>query len=92
MVHPPPASRQQAVPSDPGGGGGSGGSHGEVDKDGGVRAGRGSGHKWELPGNYRDFIVVMVFYLFFWRTKRIFVTAITGFKIYILIHSLIIFI
>ena len=22
-------------------------------------------HRWELPGNYRDFIVVMVFYLFF---------------------------
>ena len=45
-------------------------------------------HIWELPGKYRDFILVMVFYLFCWRTKRILVTAITGFKIYILIHPL----
>ena len=49
-------------------------------------------HRWELPGNYRDFIVVMVFYLFCRRTKRILVTAITGFKIYILIQSLMLFI
>ena len=28
-------------------------------------------HVWELPDNYRDFIGVMVFYLFCWRTKRI---------------------
>ena len=53
----------------------------------------GSGpHRWELPGNYRDFIVVMVFYLFCWRTKRIIVTPITYFKIYILIQSLMLFI
>ena len=44
-------------------------------------------HRWELPG-----IMVMVFYLFFRITKRILVTAITGFKIYILIESLILFI
>ena len=49
-------------------------------------------HIWELPGNYRDFIMVMVFYLFRWRTKRIIVTATTGFKIYILIQSLMLFI
>ena len=49
-------------------------------------------HIWELPGNYRDFIVVMVFYLFCWRTKRILVTAITDFKIYILIQSSMLFI
>ena len=48
--------------------------------------------RWELLGNYCDFIVVMVFYLFFWRTKRILVTAITGFKFYILIQSLMLFI
>ena len=46
------------------------------------------GHRWELPGIYRDFIEVMVFYFFCWRTKRILITAITGFKIYILIQSL----
>ena len=34
----------------------------------------------------------MVFYLFCWKTKRILVTAITGFKIYILIQSLMLFI
>ena len=34
----------------------------------------------------------MVFYLFCWRTKRILVTAITGFKIYILIQSLMVII
>ena len=44
-------------------------------------------HRWELLGNYRDFIVVMVFYLFFRRTKRILVTATTGFKFYTLIQS-----
>ena len=49
-------------------------------------------HIWELPGNYHDFIVVMVFYLFCQRTKRILVTVITGFKIYILIQSLMLFI
>ena len=49
-------------------------------------------HRWELPGNYRDFIEVMVFYLFCWRTKRIIVTAITGYKIYLLIQSLMLFI
>ena len=49
------------------------------------------GHRWELSGNYPDFIVVMVFYLFCQRTKRILVTAITGFKIYILIISLMLF-
>ena len=49
-------------------------------------------HIWELMGDYLDFIVVMVFYLFCWRTKRILVTAITGFKIYILIQSLMLFI
>ena len=48
-------------------------------------------HIWELPVNYRDFIVVMVFYLFFQRTKRILVTAITGFKIYIHIQSFMFF-
>ena len=47
---------------------------------------------WELPVNYRYFMVVMVFYLFCRRTKRILVTAITGFKIHILIQSLILFI
>ena len=50
------------------------------------------GHRWELPGNYRDFIMVMVFYLFFRRTKRILVTPITDFKIYILLQSLMLFI
>ena len=50
----------------------------------------GSNHRWELPGNYRDSIVVMVFYLFCRITKRIIVTAITGIKIYLLINSLII--
>ena len=49
-------------------------------------------HRWELLGNYRDFIMVMVFYLFCWRTKRILVTNITGLKMYILIQSLILFI
>ena len=49
-------------------------------------------HRWELPGNYRDFIVVMVFHLFSWIFKRILVTDITGFKIYILIQSLMLFI
>ena len=49
-------------------------------------------HRWELPGNYRDFIVVMVFYLFCWKTKRILVTPITDFKMYILIQSLMLFI
>ena len=44
-------------------------------------------HRWELPGNYRDFIVVMVFYLFCWRTKRILVTPITDFKnLYLYCH------
>ena len=52
----------------------------------------GRNHRWELPGNYRDFIVVMVFYLFYWKTKRILVTPITDFKIYILIQSLMLFI
>ena len=36
--------------------------------------------------------MVIVFYLFCWRTKRILVTTITGFKIYILIQSLMLFI
>ena len=49
-------------------------------------------HRWELPGNYLDFIVVMVFYLFCCKTKRILVTLIIDFKIYILIQSLILFI
>ena len=49
-------------------------------------------HIWELPGNYRGFIVVVVFYLFCWRTKRILVTPITDFKVYILIQSLMLFI
>ena len=49
-------------------------------------------HRWELLGNCHDLIVVMVFYLFCWITKRIIVTAITGFKIYILIQSLMLFI
>ena len=49
-------------------------------------------HRWELPGNYRDFIVVMVFYLFCWITKRIFVTNITVSKFYILIQSFMLFI
>ena len=49
-------------------------------------------HRRELPGNYRDFIAVMVFYLFCQRTKRIIVIAITCFKIYILIKSLMLFI
>ena len=49
-------------------------------------------HRWELQGNCHDFIVVMVFYLLCQRTKRILVTATTGFKIYILIQSLILFI
>ena len=62
---------------------GKGGS--ENPPTGGKRTGA---HRWELPGNYRDFIVVMVFYLFFWRSKRILVTIITGFKIYVLIQSL----
>ena len=49
-------------------------------------------HRWELPGNYPDFIVVMVFYLLCRRTKRILVTSITDFKIYMLIQSLMLFI
>ena len=53
---------------------------------------RGEKHIWELPGNYCDFIVVMVFYLFFRRTKGIIVTTITDFKIYILMQSLLLFI
>ena len=48
-------------------------------------------HRWELPGNYRYFIVVMVFYLSCWRTNRILVTDITGFKVYIHIHSFMFF-
>ena len=36
-------------------------------------------HRWKLPGNYRDLFKVMVFYPFGWRTKRILVSAITGF-------------
>ena len=27
-------------------------------------------HRWELPGNYRDFIAVMVFYLSWFSDKR----------------------
>ena len=50
------------------------------------------GHKWELLGNYLDFIEVMVFYLFCRRTKRILVTVIRCYKIYIHIHSLMLFI
>ena len=42
----------------------------------------GGGHRWELPGNYRDFIEVMVFYLFCWITKRILVTAMVSGKIF----------
>ena len=49
-------------------------------------------HIWELPGNDRDFIGVMIFYLFCRRTEIILVTAIRGFKIYIHIPSLILFI
>ena len=71
-----------------------------TDKYSGVRGAQGGPgnntthplHRWELLGNYRDFIKVMVFYLFCWRTKRIIVTAITCFKIYILIQSLMLFI
>ena len=40
---------------------------------------------WELPGNYPDFIRVMVFYLFFWRSMRIIVTAVFV-TYYIYIH------
>ena len=36
----------------------------------------GNYHRCELPGNYRDFIRVMVFYLFCWRNMRIFFTAV----------------
>ena len=40
----------------------------------GYRTACGTQHRWVLPGNYPDFIVVMVFYLFCRRTKRILVT------------------
>ena len=43
-------------------------------------------HRWELTGNYRDFMVVMVFYLFCRRTNRILVTPIIEFKFFILIQ------
>ena len=46
-------------------------------------------HRWELPGNYRDFMVVMVIYLFCRRTKRVLITPFIDFKIYILTQSLI---
>ena len=49
-------------------------------------------HRWELPGNYRDFIVVMLFYLFCRRTKIILVTPTTGFKTFTIIQSLMLFI
>ena len=49
-------------------------------------------HRWELPGNYRDFRGVMVIYLFCRRTKRVLITPIIDFKIYILTQSLIFFI
>ena len=49
-------------------------------------------HRWELPGNYRDFIVVMVFYLLCRRTKIILVTATIGFNFSILLQSLMLFI
>ena len=47
-------------------------------------------HRWELPGNYRDFRGVMVIYLFCRRTKRVLITPIIDFEIYILTQSLII--
>ena len=44
-------------------------------------------HVWELPGNYCDFIVIVVFDLFCRRSKRIIVTAITVSKlIYLYSH------
>ena len=49
-------------------------------------------HRWELLGNYHNFVGVMVFYLFCQRTKRVLVTAIRGFKIYTHNQSLMIFI
>ena len=49
-------------------------------------------HRWELPGNYRDFRGVTVIYLFCRRTKRVLITLIIDFEIYILTQSLIIFI
>ena len=33
-------------------------------------------HRWKLPGNYRHVIRILVFYLFFWRSMRILVTAV----------------
>ena len=39
-----------------------------------------SEHRWELPGNYHDFIGVLIFYLFCRRTKRIIVTTIICYK------------
>ena len=50
------------------------------------------GHRWELPGNYRDFRGVTVIYLFCRRTKRVLITLIIDFEIYILTQSLILFI
>ena len=32
-------------------------------------------HRWDLPGNFRDFMRVMVFYLFCQRSMRIIVTV-----------------
>ena len=46
-------------------------------------------HRCELPGNYRDFRGVMVIYLFCRRTKRVLITPIIDFEIYILTQSLI---
>ena len=52
----------------------------------------GGGHRWELPVNYRDFRGVTVIYLFCRRTKRVLITLIIDFEIYILTQSLILFI
>ena len=49
-------------------------------------------HRWELLGNYCDFVGVMVFYLSCQRTKRIIVTAIICYNIYIYMQSLISFV
>ena len=39
-------------------------------------------HRWELPGNYRFFIVVMVIYHYVERTWRILVTPDCLYNIY----------
>ena len=49
-------------------------------------------HRWELLGNYHDFIRVVVFYLFFWRSIIILVTAVFCYTFYIYIQSLMILI